>query len=112
LATVTRSEAAAREAVRDSDDPSVGSYYSSGTRRRTPYVELRALLLAYLSPILVDTVLGQAMFKRQIVPHALTRKELHDLGPDIMVGLRLFVEERRLPELMLALAELIEGDDG
>ena len=52
------------------------------------------------------------MYKRQILPHTLTRQELHDLAPDIMLGLRLFVAEKRLPELMLSLAELIEGHDG
>ena len=97
--------------MRESKDQTVGSH-ASGTRRMAPYAELRTLLLAYLSPILVDTVLNQAMYRRQIVPHTLTRQELQELAPDIMLGLRLFVAEKRLPELMLTLAELIEGHDG
>lgn len=81
---------------------------SSGARRVSPYVELRSLLLAYLSPILVDTVLNQAMFKRRLSPQTLTNAELHELAPDIMLGLRLFVAEKRLPDLMVSLAELLE----
>jgi hypothetical protein len=81
---------------------------ASGHRRTSPHDRLRALLLGYLSPILVDTVLNQAMFKRSLTPRTLGVKELHDLAPDIMLGLRLFVSERRLPELMVALAELLE----
>jgi hypothetical protein len=75
-----------------------------------PYAQLRSLLLTYLSPILVDTVLNQAMFKRKLSPHTLTRDELRELAPDIMLGLRLFVAEKRLPDLMLELAEIIEDD--
>ena len=73
-----------------------------------PYRDLRALLLRYLSPILVDTVLNQAMFKRRLAAHTLTAVELRELAPDMMLGLRLFVDEKRLPELMVSLAELIE----
>ena len=76
-----------------------------------PYAQLRTLLLAYLSPILVDTVLNQAMFKRKLSPHTLSRDELYELAPDIMLGLRLFVAEKRLPELMVALAEMLEESD-
>jgi len=75
-----------------------------------PYSRLRSLLLAYLSPILVDTVLNQAMFKRKLSPHTLTCDELRELAPDMMLGLRLFVAEKRLPDLMVELAEIIEGD--
>jgi len=82
--------------------------HGSGARRVSPYFALRALLLGYLSPILVDTVLNQAMFKRRLAPETLSHKELHELAPDIMLGLRLFVAEKRLPELMLALAEILE----
>jgi hypothetical protein len=76
-----------------------------------PYARLRTLLLTYLSPILVDTVLNQAMFKRKLSAHTLSHDELRELAPDIMLGLRLFVAEKRLPELMVALAELLEESD-
>jgi hypothetical protein len=76
-----------------------------------PYVRLRSLLLRYLSAILVDTVLDQALFKRGLSKHRLTMHELTELGPDIMLGLRLFVAERKLPDLMVELAELLEESD-
>ena len=80
----------------------------SGSQRVPPYVRLRSLLLRYLSPILVDTVLNQALFKRGLSQHRLTTEELQELAPDMMLGLRLFVAERKLPELMVALAELLQ----
>ncbi|HEX6271666.1 MAG TPA: hypothetical protein VFZ53_01435 [Polyangiaceae bacterium] len=82
--------------------------HESGARRLAPYGRLRTLLLSYLSPILVDTVLNQAMFKRRLAPQTLTHEELRELAPDIMLGLRLFVAEKRLPDLMVSLAEIIE----
>jgi hypothetical protein len=81
--------------------------HPSGSRRVAPYIELRSLLLRYLSPILVDTVLDRAMFTRGLSAHTLTVSKRNELAPDIMVGLRLFVEDKRLPELMLELAEII-----
>lgn len=83
----------------------------SGRRRVPPYVRLRSLLLRYLSAILVDTVLNQAMFRRGLSQHRLTAHEVSELAPDIMLGLRLFVAERKLPELMVELAEMLEEPD-
>lgn len=83
----------------------------SGSQRVAPYVRLRSLLLRYLSAILVDTVLDQAMFKRGLSKSRLTMRELSELAPDMMLGLRLFVAERKLPELMVELAELLEEPD-
>jgi hypothetical protein len=85
--------------------------HSSGSRRIAPYVALRSLLLRYLSPILVETVLSQAMFKRRLSADPLTVSVLRELAPDIMLGLRMFVLESLLPELMVALAELLEQDE-
>jgi hypothetical protein len=64
-----------------------------------------------LSPILVDTVLSQAMYKRNLASHTLETSELRGLVPDMMLGLRLFVEEKRLPELMVSLAELLDREE-
>jgi len=83
----------------------------SGSQPVPPYVRLRSLLLRYLSAILVDTVLSQAMFKRGLSKHRLTTHELSELAPDMMLGLRLFVAERKLPELMVELAELLQESD-
>jgi hypothetical protein len=71
---------------------------------------LRTVMQRYISPILVDSVL-----QRAITAHpAATRGPgaLHSLTEDCMIGLRLFVKEQDLPQLMLELAEILEDDDG
>jgi hypothetical protein len=70
---------------------------------------MREVLLEYLSPILIDSVLERALQTRKLTPANLTNEDVAELASDIMVGLRLFVPEERLPQLMLALAEVIEG---
>jgi hypothetical protein len=74
------------------------------------YSLVREVLLGYLSPILVDSVLERAVKARNLSPRSLTDTDLEELVSDIMVGLRLFVDEERLPKLMLALAEILGGD--
>jgi hypothetical protein len=91
--------------------PAIPPARSSGARRVAPYIELRTILLRYLSPILVDTVLDKAMFSRGLSAATLTVSKRNELAPDIMLGLRLFVEAKRLPDLMLELAEIIEMRD-
>lgn len=71
---------------------------------------MREVLLGYLSPILVDSVLDRALSARNLTPRSVTDDELEELVSDIMVGLRLFVDEERLPKLMLALAEVLGGE--
>ncbi len=69
---------------------------------------MREVLLKYLSPILVDSVLERALATRRLDAVSLNGAQLAELASDIMVGLRLFVPEERLPTLMLALAEILE----
>jgi hypothetical protein len=94
--------------------PSAGSGFSSHSRLRTAaaatpaYQQVRAVLLAYLSPILLDSVLERGLVARRLSAESLTGAELSELTSDIMVGLRLFVPEDRLPQLMLELAEVLE----
>lgn len=73
------------------------------------YGLMREVLLTYLSPILVDSVLTRALDARHLTPAALNDTQLAELASDIMVGLRLFVPEDRLPALMLALADILES---
>ena len=87
------------------------------TRSHTPagqyvtrYGQIRNVLLGYLSPILVDSVLSRAMQARNLSPAALSETTLAELTGDIMVGLRLFVPEARLSQLMLELAECLDHD--
>lgn len=73
--------------------------------------QLRQVLMRYLSPILVDSVLERALNARGLTQSSLAGADLAELTSDMMLGLRLFVAERRLPELMLELAEILEGDE-
>lgn len=76
----------------------------------TRYDRVRAVLLAYLSPILVDSVLDRAMLAHNFTPLTLNDAALSELTADIMVGLRLFVAETHLSRLMLELAEILEAE--
>jgi hypothetical protein len=93
--------------------PSAGSNLSSHSRLRTAlpatpaYVQMREVLLAYLSAILLDSVLERALVARRLSAETLTAEQLSELASDVMVGLRLFVPEERLPQLMLELAEVL-----
>jgi|SRR5215207_8345978 len=100
--------------------PSVeGPSLSSHSRLRTApttasgeyavrYALVREVLLAYLSPILVDSVLERALLTRRATAGSLNEAELAELASDIMIGLRLFVKAERLPQLMLELADALE----
>ena len=74
------------------------------------YTLVREVLRRYLSPILVSSVLDKAMAARNVTPAILSPGALAEITSDIMIGLRLFVPEDRLPQLMLELAEVLEGD--
>jgi hypothetical protein len=75
----------------------------------TRYGQIRAVLLRYLSPILVDSVLDRAMHARNLSPEFLSESALAEVTADIMVGLRLFVPGERLSQLMLELAETLDS---
>lgn len=100
------------------ESSSVSSHSRLRAARVTPgsgqhalrYTMIREVLLGYLSPILVDSVLERAVRTRNLSSKSLTDSELEELVSDIMVGLRLFVDEERLPKLMLALAEILGGE--
>jgi hypothetical protein len=68
---------------------------------------MREILIGYLSPILVDSVLDKALGTRGLTPTLVTPHTLAELTSDIMIGLRLFVPEKELPRLMLELADLL-----
>ena len=75
------------------------------------YERMREVLLVYLSPILLDSVLERALKARGLTAATLTEAELGEVASDIMVGLRLFVDDARLPQLMLQLADVLGGLD-
>jgi hypothetical protein len=62
----------------------------------------------YISPIMVDSVLGKAMETRGIASRSMADEQMAGIVEEAMVGLRLFVDARRLPEIMLELAEILE----
>ena len=74
------------------------------------YAVMRDVLLRYLSPILVDSVLTRSLHSHRLSPDSLSKAQLADLTSDIMVGLRLFVAEDRLSQLMLDLADVLEPE--
>ena len=73
------------------------------------YGLMREVLLTYLSPVLVDSVLTRSLEARKLTASSLDAAELAELASDVMVGLRLFVPEERLSTLMLALADVLES---
>src|SRR3954452_17281650 len=97
---------------RDPVPPATGGGFSSQSRMRAGAVAgnsgehtmryglVREVLLTYLSPILVDSVLTRALASRKLSAASLDETQLAELASDIMVGLRLFVPEERLPTLM------------
>jgi hypothetical protein len=100
--------------------PHVPGYAPVGTRRtggtasatsgtqRLGISGLRNVLRRYISPILLDSVLNRAIAQHasdELLPGEL----LKVVTADCMIGLRLFVPPDRLPDLMLELAELLEG---
>ena len=86
----------------------VGPIASRSGEHALRYGLMREVLLTYLSPILVDSVLTRALQARHLSAASLNGAQLAELASDIMVGLRLFVPEERLPTLMLALADVLE----
>jgi hypothetical protein len=71
---------------------------------------MREVLLRYLSPVLIDSVLTRSMYSRRLSADKLDKAQLAELTSDIMVGLRLFVPEEHLSQLMLDLADVLESE--
>jgi hypothetical protein len=104
-----------RQGAPSVEGPSVSSHSRLRTAPQTSsgghavrYALVREVLLAYLSPMMVDSVLERALLSRKVTAGSLNEAELGELASDIMVGLRLFVKEERLPQLMLELADALE----
>lgn len=85
----------------------VGAANDSAAQR---YQRVRGILLRYLSPILVDSVLDRTIQARKLTPTWLTAEALGEVTADILVGLRLFVPAERLPELMVELAAELDTE--
>ena len=70
--------------------------------------ELVALMSAYLSPASVEATLRTVLDKQRLSAADLGPDELPEVVAEAMVGLRLFCDPDRLPDLMVDLAELCE----
>lgn len=69
--------------------------------------QLRAVLRQYISSVLLDSVMQRALERHQM--QALKGVELYEaVTADCMIGLRMFVSDEDLPELMLSLADFLE----
>jgi hypothetical protein len=66
----------------------------------------------YISPILVDSVLGKAMHSRGLVASMLSDEAIEAVVEESMIGLRLFVDPARLPALMIELTDVLTGTAG
>ena len=80
--------------------------------RLSRYALVRQCMARYISPILVDSVLGKAMQSRGLVLSSLSDEAIEAVVEESMIGLRLFVDPIRLPSLMLDLAEILTGVAG
>lgn len=93
--------------MRPMAEPRIKSLGSSGSGTHALGIgRLRGAMQRYISTILVDSVLERAMKSQR------GSMDLHAITEDCMIGLRLFVNERDLPRLMLELAEILEEYDG
>ena len=83
---------------------------ADGSPHALGYAKVREVLLGYLSATLVDAVLDRALTARRLLPQQMTEEALQELASDVMVGLRLFVPEQRLSQLMLDLADVLDRE--
>lgn len=74
------------------------------------YTRMREVLVRHLSAIMVDSALDRAFKARGLTPRLVTASQLSEIVSEAMVGLRLFVQGERLPQLMLQLAEVLDAE--
>jgi hypothetical protein len=80
--------------------------------RASRYALVRSAMARYISPILVDSVLGKAMHSRGVDTGECSGDALSGVVEESMIGLRLFVDASRLPDLMLELVDILQKEDG
>ena len=71
---------------------------------------LTSVLERYISRSTVIAMLRTVLAERGISPERMTADELASVVEEVMVGLRLFCSPRRLPDLMIELAELCDRE--
>jgi hypothetical protein len=76
------------------------------------YALIRRCMQAYLSPILVDSILAKAMDACGVAERGNTEELLPQIVEQSLSGLKLFVEPSRLSELVARLRVLAAPDRG
>ncbi len=74
------------------------------------YERLLAVLERYISRSTVSAMLKTVLQEREIAPDRMSTSELLAVVEEVMIGLRLFCSPRRLPDLMIELAELCDAE--
>jgi hypothetical protein len=72
------------------------------------YEQLREILLRYASRITVEGLLGSALARAKVDPHALDGTGLERLIAEVSPGIRVFCKTEDVPKLMLELAGLFD----
>jgi hypothetical protein len=74
------------------------------------YERLVAVLERYISRSTVSAMLRSVIADREIEPAQMSTSDLVAVVEEVMIGLRLFCTPRRLPDLMIELAELCDAE--
>lgn len=74
------------------------------------YERLVAILERYISRSTVSAMLRTVLVERGIAHDRMSPDELASIVEEVMIGLRLFCSPRRLPDLMIELAELCDQE--
>ncbi|HEY3820634.1 MAG TPA: hypothetical protein VGL81_25885 [Polyangiaceae bacterium] len=72
----------------------------------TPLGRLISLLERYIAPLTVGSVLKQSLERLHLRPEQVSAAQMERVVEEAMVGLRLFCDAAKLPDLMVELAEL------
>jgi hypothetical protein len=78
--------------------------------RRTTYEQLTSVLERHVSRITAMSVLASVLAQCSLAPHDVRGHNIVDVVEKLMVGLRLFCDPTRLPDLMIELAELCDRE--
>lgn len=72
----------------------------------TSYLEVVRVIERYVSPLLARSVLQNTLDRERIDPSRVTAVTIDHFVERAMIGLRLFCEPMRLPDMMIELAEI------
>lgn len=82
--------------------------FSPPPRARGLYDDLADLIARHISRITVMSIMGNTLGHRSMTPSDINAENVVQFIEELMVGLRLFCEPTRLPDLMIELAEFCD----